>query len=112
MDGTEEDKAEFINDRIIESYKNYEPTLDRKVLPVLMRLYEQRVPKKYLPDIYKKIKTEFDGDYDKYADWLFANSQFTNLTDLMNLLKFPKYKCHYKVYFHLHKKLIHPNKND
>jgi hypothetical protein len=52
-----------------------------------MRLYEQRVPEKYLPDIYKKIKTEFDGDYDKYADWLFANSQFTNLTDLMNLLK-------------------------
>lgn len=87
MDGTEEGKAEFINDRIIESYKNYEPTLDRKVLPVLMRLYEQRVPEKYLPDIYKKIKTEFDGDYDKYADWLFANSQFTNLTDLMNLLK-------------------------
>jgi len=87
MDGTEEDKAEFINDRIIESYKNYEPKLDRKVLPVLMRLYEQRVPAEYLPDIYGKIKTKFDGDYDKYADWLFAHSQFTNLTDLMNLLK-------------------------
>ena len=87
MDGTEEDKSEFINDRIIESYKNYEPKLDRKVLPVLMRLYEQRVPAEYLPDIYNKIKTEFDGDYDKYADWLFANSQFTNLPDLMKLLK-------------------------
>ena len=87
MDGTEEDKAEFINDRIIESYKNYEPKLDKKVLPVLMRLYAQRVPAKYLPDIYETIKTDFGGDYDKYADWLFANSQFTNLTDLMNLLK-------------------------
>ena len=87
MDGTEEDKSEFINDRIIDSYKNYEPKLDRKVLPVLMRLYEQRVPAEYLPDIYNKIKTEFDGDYDKYADWLFANSQFTNLPDLMKLLK-------------------------
>ena len=87
MDGTEEDKASFINDRIIESYKNYEPKLDRKVLPVVMKLYAERVPAQYLPDIYEKIKTEFGGDYDKYADWLFANSQFTNLTDLMELLK-------------------------
>ncbi len=87
MDGTEEDKASFINDRIIESYKNYEPKLDRKVLPVVMKLYAERVPAQYLPDIYEKIKTDFGGDYDKYADWLFANSQFTNLTDLMELLK-------------------------
>lgn len=87
MDGTEEDKAEFINDRIIESYKNYEPDLDRQLLPVLMKLYAERVPAEYHPDIYKKIETEFGGDYGKYADWLFAHSQFTNLTDLMNLLK-------------------------
>lgn len=87
MDGTEEDKSEFINDRIIESYKNYEPALDKKVLPVLMKLYAERVPAEFLPDIYEKIKTEFNGDYDKYADWLFANSLFTNLPDLMELLK-------------------------
>ncbi len=87
MDGTEEDKSEFIKDRIIESYKNYEPKLDKKVLPVLMKLYAERVPSEFLPDIYEKIKTEFNGDYDKYADWLFANSLFTNLPDLMELLK-------------------------
>ncbi|MDO5522599.1 MAG: S46 family peptidase [Bacteroidia bacterium] len=87
MDGTEEDKAAFINDRIIESYKNYEPALDKKVLPVLMKLYAERVPAEYHPDIYEKIKSDFGGDYEKYADWLFANSQFTNLTDLMELLK-------------------------
>lgn len=85
--GTEEDKAQFINDRIIESYKNYEPELDRKVLPALMRLYAGRVPAEYHPDIYKKIQTQFGGDYDKYADWLFANSRFVNLSDLTELLK-------------------------
>ena len=87
MDGTEEDKSAFINDRIIESYKNYEPKLDKKVLPVLMKLFAERVPKEYHPDIYEKIEKEFGGDYEKYADWLFANSKFTNLPDLMNLLK-------------------------
>lgn len=85
--GTEEDKKAFINDRFNESYKNYDPALDKKVLPVLMKLYAERVPEEYLPDIYQKVKKEFDGDYEEYADWLFANSQFTSLDKLLPLLK-------------------------
>ncbi len=86
-EGTEEDKQDFINDRLIDSYRDYDPKLDRKVLPVLMKLYAERVPEQYHPDIYKKIREEFDGDYEKYADWLFANSRFTSLERLMELLK-------------------------
>ncbi len=86
-EGTEEDKQAFINDRLIEAYKNYEPMLDRKVLPVLMRLYAEKVPAQYHPDIYRKIIDEFGGDYVKYADWLFSHSQFTSLETLMELLK-------------------------
>lgn len=86
-DGTEEDKQDFINDRFIESYKNYEPALDRKVLPLLMQLYAQRVPEQYHPDIYQKVKEEFGGDYGQYAEWLFANSRFTSLEELLELLK-------------------------
>jgi hypothetical protein len=85
--GTEEEKQEFINERLIESYKNYEPALDRKVLPVLMKLYAERVPQEYHPDVYQKIDTVFGGDYEAYADWIFANSQFTSLEKLMELLK-------------------------
>lgn len=87
MNGTEEDKQTFINNRIVEPYKDYEAKLDRKVVPVLMKLYADRVPAELLPSIYEKINTEFGGDYDKYADWLFANSKFTNLADLTQLLK-------------------------
>ncbi|NLY24333.1 MAG: S46 family peptidase [Bacteroidales bacterium] len=86
-EGTEADKQAFINDRLIESYKNYEPKLDRKVLPVLMKLYAERIPEQYLPDIYSKINDEFGGDYEKYADWLFTNSKFTSLDSLIELLK-------------------------
>ncbi len=85
--GTEEDKANFINDRIVESYKNYEPALDKKVVPVLMRLYAERVPAEYLPDVYEQIANDFDNDYEAYADWLFDNSQFIDLENLLVLLK-------------------------
>ena len=86
-DGTEEDKQAFINDRLVESYKNYDPALDKKVLPIVMKLYAERVPAAYHPDIYQKIDSLFGGDYTKYADWLFANSQFTSMEKLMELLK-------------------------
>ena len=86
-DGTEEDKQAFINDRLVESYKNYDPALDKKVLPIVMKLYAERVPTEYHPDIYQKIDSLFGGDYTKYADWLFANSQFTSMEKLLELLK-------------------------
>lgn len=85
--GTDEEKADFINDRILEAYKNYEPRLDHDVVVSLMELYAKRVPEKYHPDIYNVINEEFGGDYKAYADWLFANSKFTNLEDLLELLK-------------------------
>lgn len=85
--GTEEEKQEFINERFIESYKNYDPELDRKVLPVLMKLYAERVPAQYHPDIYKKVAEEFGGDFELYANWLYDNTQFTSLEELLNLLK-------------------------
>ncbi|MEA4917381.1 S46 family peptidase [Proteiniphilum sp.] len=87
MNGTEEDRQNFINERLVEGYKNYEPALDRKVLPVLMRLYAESVPEEYHPYIYQTVKDEFGGDYEGYADWLFTNSKFTSLEGLMALLK-------------------------
>ncbi|MDD4778580.1 MAG: S46 family peptidase [Fermentimonas sp.] len=86
-EGTEADKQDFINDRLIESYKNYEPELDKKVLPALMKLYAERVTEQYHPDIYLKIDTLFGGDYERYAEWLFENTQFTSLEELLVLLQ-------------------------
>ncbi len=86
-DGTEEEKQDYINTYFLETYKDYEPQLDKKVLPALMKLYAERVPKQFHPDIYEKIEKEFGGSYEKYADWLYTNSKFTNLEDLLELLK-------------------------
>ncbi|MDD2244419.1 MAG: S46 family peptidase [Dysgonamonadaceae bacterium] len=87
MGATEQEKSDFVKERLINTYKDYEPTLDKKLVPALMKLYAERVPEEYLPSVYNKIKEEFDGDYQKYADWLFSNSKFTNLKDLVDLLK-------------------------
>ncbi len=84
---SEGERQAFINDRLIESYKNYEPGLDRQVLPVLMRLYAKRVPEEFHPDIYGTIQEKFNGDYERYAEWLFSHTCFTSLEELMVLLQ-------------------------
>ncbi len=84
---TQAEKEEYVRDRFVEAYKDYEPQLDQKVMPVLMKLYAERVPEEYHPSVYKTIKEEFGGNYQKYADWVFANSKFTKLEDLLGLIK-------------------------
>ncbi|MDR0422248.1 MAG: S46 family peptidase [Proteiniphilum sp.] len=86
-EGTGEEKQSFISERLSNPYKNYDPSLDRKVLSALMRLYAERVPERYHPDIYRKVKEVFGGDYDLYADWLFSNSRFTSFDSLLDLLE-------------------------
>jgi hypothetical protein len=52
-----------------------------------MRLYAKRVPEEFHPDIYGTIQEKFNGDYERYAEWLFSHTCFTSLEELMVLLQ-------------------------
>lgn len=87
-----EDKAGELKGRMSNFYKDYEPALDRQVAPVLLKLYAERIPAQYLPDIYKTIEKKFKGDYDKYAEWFYKNTKFTNLDEVAKLIASGKEK--------------------
>lgn len=73
------DTEQYMERLLSKHYKDYEAALDRKVMPALMKLYAESVPAEYLPSVYSKIETEFAGDYNKYAEWLYNNTQFASL---------------------------------
>lgn len=79
--------SDFANDHLADMYKDYVPELDKKVMPVLLKLYAEKVPAKYLPSIYETINKKFKGDYEKYADWVYKNSKLTDFKSLIELLK-------------------------
>jgi hypothetical protein len=79
-------KGEDLRVRLAATYKDYEPSLDRQVMPVLLKVYKDNVPAEYLPAIYDTITAKFGGDYDKYADWLYENTRFTSLDDAVALM--------------------------
>lgn len=80
------DLSNYAKSRLADLYKDYEPELDRKVMPALLRLYAEKVPAAFLPDIYETINKKFKGDYEKYADWVFEKSKFTDINNLTAMI--------------------------
>lgn len=70
---SEEARASILKS-LNEKYKDYLPSLDRKVLPAMLDVVRQRVSADKLPDIFKTIDKKFKGDTKKYADYVFNNS--------------------------------------
>ena len=84
---TPDEIDEIIDGQLAPFYKDYEPTLDQKVLPAMMRIIKERVPAQYLPDVYAKIDKTYKGDYEKYATDLFKKTQILSLDQVTRLLK-------------------------
>lgn len=87
---TPEEIEERLNDDIRAFYKDYEPTLDQRVLAAMMKIVKERVPASFLPDIYRKVDKKYKGDYEKYAADVFGNTMLTSFEKVSALLKKPK----------------------
>jgi hypothetical protein len=59
-------------------YKDYNVSTDRKVAKALIKLFRDKVPAENLPNFYKTIDTEYQGNVDAYVDAMFDNSVFTS----------------------------------
>ncbi len=82
----DENKASSVESHMKGTYTDYESNLDKSVMPALLKLYADRVPKAYLPSIYAKIEEEFDGDYNKYAEWFYNNTKLLTLVGAQTLV--------------------------
>jgi hypothetical protein len=70
-------------------YNEYSPGTDRKIIPAILKLYRENVPDPFIPDFYNLISSKFKGSYEKYTEYLFAKSIFTNEDKLVAFLKSP-----------------------
>jgi hypothetical protein len=53
----------------------WDAALDKEVQATLLKNYREHVPAEYLPKFYATIDKKFGGDYKKYVDYLWKNSQ-------------------------------------
>ncbi len=80
----------FLEDNIKSFFKDYDASLDRKMLAAMMKIVKERVPAENLPDIYKKVDKKYKGDYEKYAADVFKKTSILSYDNIASMLKDPK----------------------
>lgn len=63
---------------IADFYKDYNVATDIKVAKAMLKLFKEKVPAANLPDLYKTIDSDFQGNIDAYVDDMFKRSVFTS----------------------------------
>ena len=89
-ESTAEEKAIFMEDRVRAFFKDYEPTLDQKVLAAMLKIVKERVAPDRLPDIYEKIDKKYKGDYEKYAAYVFKKTRLLSEANIEKMINNPK----------------------
>jgi len=59
-------------------YKDYNMATDKKVAKAMIALFKEKVPAADLPDFYKTIDTNYQGNIDAYVDAMYNQSVFTS----------------------------------
>jgi hypothetical protein len=73
-------------------FKDYDYTIDKKIFAKMLQYYYEDIPKDYQPDIFKKVETEYSGDFTKFAEYVYENSVFSTKEKLFDFLKNPDAK--------------------
>ena len=57
-------------------YKDYNPATDKRVAKAMITLFKEKVAATDLPDFYKTIDADFQGNIDAYVEAMFTKSAF------------------------------------
>ena len=52
----------------------WDEATDKEVMAATMKFYHEQVEDQYLPDFYQVVDSKFDGDYQKYINYLYKKS--------------------------------------
>ena len=73
--------------KLLEKYDNLDTAIDKEVFAAMLKEYQTKVDKKYLPAMYDKIDTLYNGNIQAYVDSLYATSNITSPKGLKRFLE-------------------------
>jgi len=112
FDGAVEKSVASIKNSLDDNFKEYNLPTDKKVFAALMEMYFKNVPKKFHP--FKKIvkrdkegevisetkiysfdivEKKFDGDFNKWADYVYSKSMIVDKAKMEAFLANPSFKA-------------------
>ncbi len=76
-----------VQDDFNKFFKDYHVPLDKEMTAMLLSMYKENMPDEFLPDIYKFINTKFKKDINRYVDYVFKKSIFTDPEEVLDLIE-------------------------
>lgn len=74
-------------------FKDYDNTIERRVLATALEIFRDEIPTNQHPDIYKVINSKFKGDIAKFVDYIFEKSPFLTYDNFNKFLDKPSEKA-------------------
>jgi hypothetical protein len=84
--------VENLKEAAAEHFDDYDMPTDRDVFAALTKLYYEKLPEDYHPEVLDKMKDKFDGDFQAYADYLFEKSFMSDMDNTLTFLEDPDLK--------------------
>lgn len=81
---------ERLKSTIEKYFADYDLATDKRVFAGMLELYNANVPLGLQPDEFIKISKKYKGNYEKFADKLFAKSNLAHLESSLSMLDKPK----------------------
>lgn len=73
-------------------FKDYDYTIDKKIFARMLQYLYEDLPKEFHPEIFKKVESDFGGDFSKYSDYVYEKSVFSTKEKFNEFLKKPDLK--------------------
>lgn len=68
------------------TYKDVNINTDKKLFSSLMKMYCENIDSAFKPQIFSNAERKFDGNYNKYTDYIYSESIFANEEKLLKFL--------------------------
>ncbi|RNI30557.1 S46 family peptidase [Rufibacter latericius] len=87
--GTAQEQVDKLQKSAAGFFKNYNLATDKKVFSALLQLYSKDLDAAFQPSVLQVVAKQYKGDWNAYADQVYANSQLTSLEKVQGLLQLP-----------------------
>lgn len=68
-------------------FKDYDLQTDKKLFVALLKMYGENLDKSLLPTFYGVIEKKYKGNYERYADFIYSKTLFSNKEKLQKFLE-------------------------
>lgn len=72
-----------------EFFKDFNPETDKKILAKLFAMCDESLPEGKKPEIFDEVYSKYDGNFEKFADAIFAESIFADENRLQSFIEKP-----------------------